>query len=455
MIGSRPATLGTLLLLGALTLSGCERPPIETVQRGYRGTGMVEFFNPRLQAAVQARNQVPEATPPVPAGGPLARDVYKNIQVLTDLDVGEFTRLMVAMTAWVSPEQGCTYCHAEGNFESDDVYTKVVARRMLQMTRHVNADWQNHVGTTGVTCYTCHHGQPVPSAIWFSNPGPAQAAGMSRGRAGQNMPAAAVGLTSLPYDPFTPYLLESRPIRVVTNAALPPEKTVGGIMHAEWTYALMTHFSTALGVNCTYCHNSRSFTSWDGPPQRVTAYYGINMVRDLNNAYLTPLQGTYPPNRLGALGDAPKLNCETCHQGLFKPLNGVPMLKDYPALAHVAPAVVAPSTPPPLVQGEMVIVYFAVNSDALHDATAGSLQNVVARLQANPKARASISGYHSAAGDPAANHDLAKRRAMAVQQALTGAGVAESRVILEKPVAVQANVAGEDPTARRVEVTVR
>jgi outer membrane protein OmpA-like peptidoglycan-associated protein len=131
------------------------------------------------------------------------------------------------------------------------------------------------------------------------------------------------------------------------------------------------------------------------------------------------------------------------------------MLKDYPALAHVAPAVVAPSTPPPLVQGEMVIVYFAVNSDALHDATAGSLQNVVARLQANPKARASISGYHSAAGDPAANHDLAKRRAMAVQQALTGAGVAESRVILEKPVAVQANVAGEDPTARRVEVTVR
>ena len=35
--------------------------------------------------------------------------------------------------------------------------------------------------------------------------------------------------------------------------------------------------------------------------------------------------------RLGRLGDAPKANCTTCHQGQNKPLNGVSMLKDYQA----------------------------------------------------------------------------------------------------------------------------
>jgi photosynthetic reaction center cytochrome c subunit len=455
MNASRPLAI-VATALAALTLAGCERPPIDTVQRGYRGTGMLELFNPRIEARVLAANQVPAATPAVPPGGPLARDVYKNVQVLTDLDVGQFTRLMVAMTAWVSPEQGCNYCHVEGNFEADGNYAKAVSRRMLQMTRHVNVDWKNHVADTGVTCWTCHRGQPVPSAVWFADPGPPQAGGLMRGRALQNAPAPSVGLASLPYDPFTPYLLEARPIRVASATALPVEKTAGGIMHAEWTYGLMTHFSESLGVNCTYCHNTRSFMSWEGPPQRVTAYYGIQMVRDLNNGYLVPLQGTYPPNRLGPLGDAPKANCATCHQGLYKPLNGVSMLADYPALAvNPPPAPPAPAVPAPVVQGDLVIIYFAVASSSLHEAAPQSLGMIVASLQANPKARATISGYHSATGDPSANQELAKNRALAVQGALKSAGIADNRVVLEKPIVVQGNVAGEDPSARRVEVTVK
>ena len=99
----------------------------------------------------------------------------------------------------------------------------------------------------------------------------------------------------------------------------------------------MMHMSQGLGVNCTYCHNSRSFSAWDqSTPQRTTAWYGIRMVRDLNNAYLDPLLPTYPHNRLGPLGDAPKANCATCHQGASKPLLGVSMLKDYPELGPTA-----------------------------------------------------------------------------------------------------------------------
>ena len=326
---------------------------------------------------------------------------------------------------------------------------------MLQMNRHINQDWQSHVGQTGVTCYTCHRGQPVPSAVWFANPGPPQAAGLTRGRAEQNAPAMSVGLTSLPYDPFTPYLLEKRPIRVQTDGALPDPKTVGGIMHAEWTYGLMHHFSDALGVNCTYCHNTRSFASWEGPPQRATAYHGIDMVRDLNNGYLAPLQGTYPAARLGPLGDAPKANCATCHQGLFKPVNGAQMLRDYPALARVAPAVVAIPTPEPVVQGDLVIIFFAVGSSDLHAAVPRSLDMVVAKLKSDPRAKATISGYHSATGDAAMNQELAKNRALSVQGALKNAGIADNRVVLEKPIVVQANIAGEDPSARRVEVTAK
>ena len=53
----------------------------------------------------------------------------------------------------------------------DSLYQKKVARRMLQMTQHINESWKdNHVGGTGVTCFTCHRGQPVPAHVWFTDP---------------------------------------------------------------------------------------------------------------------------------------------------------------------------------------------------------------------------------------------------------------------------------------------
>ena len=35
------------------------------------------------------------------------------------------------------------------------------------------------------------------------------------------------------------------------------------------------------------------------------------------------------------MGDALKANCETCHQGAYKPLYGAQMLKAYPNLARL------------------------------------------------------------------------------------------------------------------------
>lgn len=335
-----------ILSVAALAvLAGCERPPIESVQRGYRGTGMQQVYNQRLLVTQASLNTAPEPLAAASADGPKAKDVYQNVKVLGDLSVGEFARNMVAITQWVSPKEGCTYCHNAANFADDSKYTKVVARRMLQMTQHVNADWKSHVGATGVTCYTCHRGNPVPNQVWFA-PADRRSTGALLGDLeGQNQPSPSVAYSSLPFDPLTPYLLEAKPIRVNGNEALAMTGNAANrssTKQAEFTYALMMHFSQSLGVNCTYCHNGQAFQSWEvSPPTRSTAWYGIRMARDLNNDYMTPLTATFPANRLGPKGDVAKVACGTCHQGAFKPLYGAEMAKHHRELQGPLPVTMA------------------------------------------------------------------------------------------------------------------
>jgi photosynthetic reaction center cytochrome c subunit len=337
-------SLQLLGLSSLLLLSACERPFMDSVQNGYRGTGMVQVYNPRILETKQDNNVVPPAQPPASPDGPKASQVFQNVKVLGDLSVGEFTRLMVSMTAWVAPQQGCTYCHAGDNMADDSKYTKIVARRMVEMTQHINADWKPHVANTGVTCYTCHRGEPVPKEVWFKADSQPQGSNFIGDKAGQNSPAASVNLSSLPNDPFTPFLLGNSDIRVNGPTALPSGNR-HSTKQAEFTYGLMTHMSTSLGVNCTYCHNSRSFQTWEGgPPQRTTAWHGIQMARDLNLTYLEPLTASFPANRKGELGDVAKVNCATCHQGAYKPLNGAAMLKDHPELGkYTAASAAAPA----------------------------------------------------------------------------------------------------------------
>jgi photosynthetic reaction center cytochrome c subunit len=331
------------VIVGVITLfivvGTFQHPPVDIIQRGYRGTGMVELYNPASLAALRSTNEAPPPTDRLEPSGQTAGQAFENVQVLKDVDSAEFLRLMTAITTWIAPVQGCAYCHADAEpLSSDKLYTKVVARRMLQMTMHINGDWKNHVADTGVTCFTCHRGQPVPANIWFKDDGPPTAPGSGGDRTDQNWPIASVGRSSLPFDPFTPFLNQDDEVRVVSTTAL-PEGDRQSIKQTEWTYALMIHISQALGVNCTFCHNSRSFAAWDqSTPSRETAYHGIRMVRDLNTNFLDRLASTFPRDRLGPLGDGPKANCATCHQGVYKPMFGASSLKDYPELAGPAAA---------------------------------------------------------------------------------------------------------------------
>lgn len=330
------ASIAVVLTAFMLLTAGWERPPIEDEQTGYRGTGMVQVVNPRVdpQRLEAQLAGVPDSTPQASSAGPRAGDVYQNVQVLDDLSVAQFTRLMQAITQWIYPEEGCAACHNLNNLAEDSVYTKMVSRRMLQMTREINGEWSAHVGETGVTCYTCHRGNAVPQYTWFNaDPESYQASGLVGWRNGQNVASENAGMTSLPDDPFSELLENPGQIRVAGAEALPSADSTASIQATEWTYSLMMHMSTSLDVNCTYCHNSRSFGSWSGSsPQRVTAWHGIQMAQGLNSEYVAPLSSVLPDERLGPTGEGRKINCETCHQGVNKPLGGMQMAADYPAL---------------------------------------------------------------------------------------------------------------------------
>lgn len=312
---SRHTVQVTGAVLALAVLSGCKGMPDvikpgtkQVVQHGGDGVGMQTTYDPDDIAKTAAYNQAPKPLPAAPPGPP---GQYKNVQVLTNISAAEFGRTMTAMSSWVAGGAGnCAYCHNTANFAADSnkgqpIYTKLVSRMMLRMTRRINSDYTQHVAGTGVTCYTCHRGQPLPKGLWFYS--------------NENQ--------------ILRHYLDRDDIRVQTHTIEPNNGNRTAIRQTYNTYALMVTQSNALGVNCTYCHNSRAWTSWEeSTPKRVVAFYGAAMLRDMNMNYLNPLQPVYPRSRLGEHGDAPKAQCITCHNGVYKPLYGAKMVKDYPAL---------------------------------------------------------------------------------------------------------------------------
>ncbi len=355
---------GLALLAPALLLAGCEIGTKTVSQAGPRGAGLMQVSDKSSAPKVGVVPDPPYPLTPDMLQGPRASETYQNVKVLGDLSTEEFNYTMASITNWVSPDGavengGCTYCHNVENMASDEKYTKIVARKMLQMTRAINSQWKPHfalsanasAGNAGVTCWTCHRGQPVPAYNWSS--AVADPKTITANKHGQNTPGLqSIGYASLPYDPFTSYLEGKENIRVQATRPLPTDH-VASIGSTEKTYALMMHMSTGLGVNCTYCHNTQSLGNWSiSEPQRVSAWYGIRMVRDVNNNYINALMGVWPANRLGPAGDPKKVVCATCHQQINKPLGGYPMLKDYPGLkgpyhsADPAAMTPTPATPP-------------------------------------------------------------------------------------------------------------
>lgn len=335
---------GTIFVV-AMLVSWGNPLPRESLQTGPRGTGM-SVTKPVADLAIpdpSAADYYAEAPYAPEEGEAYARDIYQNVQVLGDLTEGNFNRVMMSITQWVAPEEGCAYCHAgadTGDYAADDLYTKVVARSMIGMTQSINEYWSGHVNANaevGVTCYTCHRGQNVPTNIWFRiDPVNEGVAGWS---ANQNRATVQSQYTSLPSDALEKYLLEYESIKVHDLEAHvnenPSDPGVPTWQKAERTYSLMNYFSNSLGRNCVFCHNTRAFYDpGQVTPQWATATLGISMVQEINNDWMLPLETVLPANRLGPIyADVPKVACATCHKGYQRPIQGLNVIGDYPELA--------------------------------------------------------------------------------------------------------------------------
>lgn len=99
----------------------------------------------------------------------------------------------------------------------------------------------------------------------------------------------------------------------------------------------------------------------------------------------------------------------------------------------------------------VVKFYFASGKAELAPGAGEALVDVIRAAKSGKKVF--IAGFHDSKGDTAANAELARRRAMAVREALRSAGVPEGRVTLQKPQEMAGS--GSDAEARRVEITLQ
>ena len=123
----------------------------------FRGIGMTLAW---LLAAATANAQ------PAPQKTLLAEDVFKNIQVLKGIPVGEFMDVMGFFSAALG--SNCVHCHVDESLThwekfAEDVPRKRMARQMVLMMNAINKN--NFGGRKVMTCYSCHRGDIRPEGV--------------------------------------------------------------------------------------------------------------------------------------------------------------------------------------------------------------------------------------------------------------------------------------------------
>jgi membrane fusion protein (multidrug efflux system) len=100
---------------------------------------------------------------------------------------------------------------------------------------------------------------------------------------------------------------------------------------------------------------------------------------------------------------------------------------------------------------QSAVVYFARGDSSLDDEAIKTVRSVAASMMGIGTA-VNLTGYADRTGKQTANLDLAKLRAVAVRNALVGAGIQSQRIRLKPPIEVTG--AGSDDKARRVDITM-
>ena len=112
-------------------------------------------------ALALAGSSYAQALPAAPADK-TSGQFYKNIQVLNDIPADDLENSMWFIAGALGVP--CQHCHVNA-YESDTKQAKLMARKMMKMTREINA--ANFAGRNIVTCNTCHQGSIQPNGVDF------------------------------------------------------------------------------------------------------------------------------------------------------------------------------------------------------------------------------------------------------------------------------------------------
>lgn len=98
-----------------------------------------------------------------------AGEQFKNVQLLKEVPSGQFMQYMRSFNTSLGVE--CGFCHVADR-SSDEKQEKVVARKMITMTRAINEQAFN--GKMEVKCFTCHRGAEHPVSEAAGGAAPAE-----------------------------------------------------------------------------------------------------------------------------------------------------------------------------------------------------------------------------------------------------------------------------------------
>jgi ABC-type uncharacterized transport system substrate-binding protein len=93
---------------------------------------------------------------------------FKNLKVLSKNTTHDEMQLIMKGFK-TALGQKCNFCHAESktapgklDFASDENKHKDIARYMMRMTNKINRKYFKDEKESGITCFTCHHGEKEP-----------------------------------------------------------------------------------------------------------------------------------------------------------------------------------------------------------------------------------------------------------------------------------------------------
>ncbi len=290
-----------------------------------------------------------------------------NVQVLQGMSSAQ---IWTYMQQYVSGGLGvgCQYCHNINNFASDEIPQKASARAMLRLVNDVNAEfivglpnWRGNY----VQCATCHNNQPNNMegfGAQFANSVPPIFVTVDP-LDDQGRPIIDPALK--PAEIAEPVLLTDAILYYIYNYQVwrpfdPADDESGrgslaltledGRTQEQVTINqnVMNYQGWALGVGCTFCHNSRNFVAYETDPAGNLAnpVYALNKLKSMRMMQLTTWLGEnwaeygavgraeIPSIREGGaseysyrqLGDGQIYNvpgCYTCHQGNTVPLASI------------------------------------------------------------------------------------------------------------------------------------